>query len=127
MGRSGTSAGVTASASVPRYELRVRERGPADSEYEIWQLPAPATPHVTTAVRVAGLGGRNLQLIEHCVLRHLSGVGIRPSRRSDRSTHGFVLGEDLALTLGLLFRALSRWDCCSGPSRLCGAAAGSAQ
>ena len=107
MGGFRPPAAVTGSTSVPQYELRVRERGPANSEYEIWQLPAPATPHLTTAVRVAGLGGRNLQLIEHRVLRRLYGVGIRPGRRSDCHTQGFALGEDLALTLGLLFRALA--------------------
>ena len=107
MGRSGILVGAAASTSVPQYELRVREHAPADCRYEIWQLPAPATPHLTTAVRVAGLGGRNLQLVEHRVLRHLSGVGIRPGQLSDRATHGFALKEDLALTLGLLFRALA--------------------
>ncbi len=107
MGHSGLPMGISESGSVPMYELRVREYGPADSQYEIWQLPAPATPQITAAVRLAGLGGRNLQLIEHCVLRHLSSVGIRPGPRSDSSAHEFALGEDLALTLGLLFRALA--------------------
>lgn len=102
-----SSSGATTPASVPKYELRVRERGPADSEYEIWQLPAPATPQITAAVRVAGLGGRNLQLFEPHVLRRLSGAGIRLGKSSVRRNQGFALGEDLALTLGLLFRTLA--------------------
>ena len=32
--------------SAPRYELRVRRHGPVGTEYEIWQLPAIATPQV---------------------------------------------------------------------------------
>ena len=94
-------------ASAPRYELRVRRYGSVGSEYEIWQLPAIATPQVTSALRVAGLRGRNLDLIEHRVLKRLAQAGVRPSRRASLSTRGYALTEDLALTLGLVFRALA--------------------
>lgn len=94
-------------ASAPRYELRLRRHGAADTEYEIWQLPAPATPHIAAATRVAGLRGRNLDLIEHRVLRHLARFGIRPTPSADRKKHGYAVTEDTALTLGLLFRALA--------------------
>ena len=88
-------------APAPRYELRVRRHGPADAEYEIWQMPTPATPQVKTALRIAGLRGRNLELVEHRVLRRLSqfGIGHGAGKRE--------VDEDLALTLGLLFRALA--------------------
>ena len=91
--------------SAPRYELRVRRHGPVGNEYEIWQMPAPATPHVTSALRVAGLRGRNLELVEHRVFRKLSQAGVKPGRNTDRMKCGYALTEDLALTLGLLFRA----------------------
>ena len=102
-------------ASSPRYELRVRRHGPADSAYEVWQLPAAASPHVTCAQRVAGLRGRNLDLVEHRVLKRLSQAGVRPGRRADGAKRGSAgsakrgdaLTEDLALTLGLLFRTLA--------------------
>ena len=55
--------------SAPQYELRVRRHGSVGSEYEIWQMPATATPQVTSARRVAGLRGRNLELVEHRVLK----------------------------------------------------------
>lgn len=93
--------------SAPRYELRVRRYGPADTQYEIWQLPAPATPQVTTAHRVAGLRGRNLELVEHRVLRRLSRAGIRLGLVMDAAGTGYAITEDLALTLGLLFRTLA--------------------
>ncbi len=93
--------------SAPRYELRLRRHGPVDAEYEIWQLPAPASPRLTSALRVAGLRGRNLELVEHRVLKNLSQAGIKPGRPVDAKKRGHALTEDLALMLGLLFRALA--------------------
>ncbi len=105
--RSDTVAAMVIPESVPRYELRVRVHGPVDTEYEVWQLPSPATPHVRVPARVAGLRGRNLELIEHRVLRRLARVGVRPGRSANRKKRAFALGEELALTLGLLFRVLA--------------------
>ena len=93
--------------SVPRYELRVRRHGPASTEYEIWQMPATATPQVTSPLRVAGLRGRNLELVEHRVLKRLSQSGVKPERSVGTRKRGYTLTEDLALTLGLLFRTLA--------------------
>ena len=93
--------------SAPRYELRVRRHGPVDTEHEIWQMPATATPQVTSATRVAGLRGRNFELVEHRVLRRLSQSGVKLGRNVDNRKDGYALTEDLALTLGLLFRALA--------------------
>ena len=66
--------------SAPRYELRVRRCGPVGTEYEIWQMPAAATPQVTSPLRVAGLRGRNLELVEHRVVKRLSQSGVKPIR-----------------------------------------------
>lgn len=107
MVRSDTVAHMAVPESVPRYELRVRVHGPVDTEYEVWQLPSPATPHVRAPARVAGLRGRNLELIEHRVLRRLARVGVRPGRSVNRKKRAYALGEELALTLGLLFRVLA--------------------
>ena len=107
MARPERIAHVETPRSEPRYELRVRRRGPAGSEYQIWQLPAAATPHVTSALRLAGLRGRNLELVEYRVLKRLSQAGIKLGRRADARRRGYALDEDLALTLGLLFRALA--------------------
>ena len=91
--------------AAPAYELRVARRGSADVQYEIWQLPSPATPHIISAVRVAGLKGRNFQLVEHRVLKRLAAAGITPHRSNAK--RGYALSEDMALSLGLLFRALA--------------------
>ena len=93
--------------STPKYELRVRRHGPADAEYAIWQMPAPASPQITAPMRIAGLRGRNLELVEHRVLRRLAGAGIRPGGAVARQPRGHPLREDTALLLGLLFRALA--------------------
>ena len=97
MARMESLASVATPASAPRYELRVRTHGTSDTEYEIWQLPAPATPHVSAPIRIAGLRGRNLELIEHRVLRRLAGAGIRPGPSADRRRRGYALGEDTAV------------------------------
>ena len=94
-------------SSAPQYELRVRHHGVGDAEYEIWQMPASATPHLTSAVRLAGLRGRNLDLVEHRVLKRLARSGINLRAAADDAKRGYVLTEDLALTLGLLFRSLA--------------------
>jgi hypothetical protein len=95
------------SLALPRYELRTRYFGPSDTELEVWQLPSPATPHLTAAVRVAGLRGRNLELVEHRVTRRLKQTGIPFESPSLRLPRAWSLPEDMALTLGLLFRALA--------------------
>ena len=58
-------------------------------------------------MRIAGLRGRNLDLIEHRVLRRLTRVGVRPRPSANRQQQRHALGEDPALTLALLFRALA--------------------
>ena len=93
--------------SAPRYELRVRRHGPADAEYAIWQMPAAATPSVTSALRIARLRGSNLDLIEHRVLCRLAQSGVRLGPSADDVNSGYALTEEVALMLGLLFRALA--------------------
>lgn len=99
-------------ASVPQYELRARSWRAGDDELEVWQVPAPATPHLRSAIRVAGLRGRNLELVQHRVLRRLAQAGVRTGpRRADELILGepcaYAITEHLALTLGLLFRTLA--------------------
>ena len=69
MARLERIAQIETPNSAPQYELRVRRHGPVGTEYEIWQMPATATPQVSSALRVAGLRGRNLDLVEHRVLK----------------------------------------------------------
>ena len=95
------------SMALPRYELRAHYFGPADTEMEVWQLPSPATPGLKAPVRVAGLRGRNLDLVEHRVTRRLKQVGVPFEQPALRLPRAWSLPEEMALTFGLLFRALA--------------------
>lgn len=92
--------------STPVYQVRLVRHGPGDTEVEIWQLPSPASPQLAVPRRVAGLRGRNLDLVEHRVLKLLAGAGLKFEPHAGlRETR--PLNEDAALRLGLLFRALA--------------------
>ena len=92
---------------VPRYEVRVRKKTAMNSEYQIWQLPTAAPSRLSTAVCMARLHGRNLELVEHRVLKQLSGEGVHLKNLQQGTTSGHEISEQTALTLGLLFRALA--------------------
>jgi hypothetical protein len=95
------------SASAPKYEIRVRAHGPADTELEVWHLPSSASPQLTSAVRVAGLRGRNLELIEHRILKRLAQAGIKLISKPKVGPLAYAVSEDIALIIGLLFRVLA--------------------
>ena len=107
MARMERISSISTPNSAPQYELRVRNHGPGDAEYEVWQMPASSTPQLKSAVRIAGLRGRNLELVEHRVLKRLSQFGIKLGTGSDKKRRGYNLSEDIALMLGLLFRSLA--------------------
>ncbi|CAK0742090.1 hypothetical protein CCP2SC5_1150006 [Azospirillaceae bacterium] len=92
--------------STPCYEVRFRRHGAADCEIQIWQMPSIATPQIKEPLRVAGLRGRNLDLIEHRVLRRLAAAGVKVDLVGSASK-GRALDEETALRLGLLFRVLA--------------------
>lgn len=75
--------------------------------YEVWQMPSRATPQITTAIRLAGLKGRNLAIVEHRLLRRLAQFDINIRGKNRDAKNGYTLTEELALILGLLFRALA--------------------
>ncbi len=95
------------SMALPRYELRAHYFGPSDTEMEVWQLPSPATPRLKAPVRVAGLRGRNLDLVDHRVTRRLKQSGVPFEQPALRIPRAWSLPEEMALTLGLLFRTLA--------------------
>lgn len=102
------SGAVTSTGAIPIYELRAVRHGAGDLELEVWQLPSPATPALVGPRRVAGLRGRNLDLVEPRLLKQLRGTGIDPTGLRQRGDHkAWKLAEDGALKLGLLFRTLA--------------------
>jgi hypothetical protein len=93
--------------SVPRYELRATRNDKGDLGLDVWQLPSPATPHVEHPKRVAGLAGRNLELIEVRIFKQFRQEGIELTGMHGGDQRRFDLDEDRALRLGLAFRALA--------------------
>jgi hypothetical protein len=107
MANAAPVARVEYAESAPQYELRVRRYGPADTEYGIWQIPSSAVPNLTVARRVGRLRGPRLDLIEHRVLRMLAQSGVRLGPNAGTGGSGYLVPEDAALVIGLLFRALA--------------------
>jgi hypothetical protein len=103
----GRRAPADPSMALPRYELRAHYFGPADTEMEVWQLPSPASATITAPMRVAGLRGRNLELVEHRVTRRLKQAGVAFEQPALRLPRAWPLPEEIALTVALLFRALA--------------------
>jgi hypothetical protein len=93
--------------SLPKYELRASRNRLGNMELEVWQLPSPATPHVEHAKRVAGLGGRNLELVEVRLYKQLKQEGIDLTGMRAGDERSFDLDEDRALRLGIGFRLLA--------------------
>jgi hypothetical protein len=97
------------------YNPAIRHHGLGDTEIEVWRMPSPATPQLTTPTRLAGLRGEALELVEHRVFKQMQRAGLRisslrpvPARRqAERQVQGYNIPEELALTLGLLFRVLA--------------------
>lgn len=90
----------------PLYQLQARTHGMDDLELTLWELPCAATPHITKPVRIAGLKGRNLALVESMILRRLHRAGIRIAPLGS-IVQRFAVDEELALNLGLLCRVLA--------------------
>ena len=96
-----------ASRPIPRYELRVQHAEPGQDGYEVWQVPSSATPQVQKPVRIAGLQGRNLELVQHRILRILAEKRVRLVGRPGRTAFSRPVPETLAVRLGLMFRTLA--------------------
>lgn len=105
--RTFASVAIDATAARPVYELRVHRHGPTDEELEVWQLPSPSTPNLAHPRRVAGLRGRNLELIDHRVQKRLARAHVGKIAALVGETAHHAIDEDSALMLGLLFRTLA--------------------
>jgi len=91
----------------PHYELWAEHLGASNLQLEVWQLPSVATPQIIKPIRIAGLKGRNLALIEHRVLRRLAKASLDLGGLKPQKPKTFPIDEDLAMMLGLIFRVLA--------------------
>lgn len=84
--------------TAPLYQLQAKNHGADDLEIELWELPSPATPHITKPVRIAGLRGRNLALVESQIFRNLSKAGIKINPEIGKE-QTFEIDEEVSLTI----------------------------
>jgi hypothetical protein len=104
--RRKPSSAPTVRLARPAYEVRAKRFGPGDVQVEVWQKRSPATPHITAPLRIAGLRGRNLELLEHRIARQLKQIGVRLDLMPVDGIRADV-DEDGALRLALFFKALA--------------------
>ena len=102
-----TLALVREPSTAPAYDLRLSRDPKLGLRLEIWRRRARNSPQLKQPVYVAGLKGRNLSLIEHRVVKHLAKAGIDLGGLPLSERRFYPLDEELALTLGLLFRVLA--------------------
>ena len=98
---------MTPSAALPKYELRLNVTGRSDYQLEVWQLPSPSTPRLTTPEYVATIKGTSLRLMEPRLLKRLKGYGVSLGKMTAGRQDSWQINEEAALTLGLLFRTLA--------------------
>jgi hypothetical protein len=98
---------MTPSASLPKYELRLNVEGRGAYQLEVWQLPSPSTPRLTTPEYVATIKGTSLRLMEPRLLKRLRGLGVSLGKMTAGRQDAWQINEEAALTLGLLFRTLA--------------------
>lgn len=98
---------MTPSAALPKYELRLNVEGRGAYQLEVWQLPSPSTPRLTGPEYVATIKGMSLRLMEPRLLKRLRGLGVSLGKMTAGRQDAWPINEEVALTLGLLFRTLA--------------------
>ena len=74
---------------------------------EIWQVPSHATPRLKAPEQVATLHGSGLRTVENRLLKRLAKEKIVLGSLKPGKTKKWPLDEEMALSLGLLFRVLA--------------------
>ena len=91
----------------PQYEIRMIVESTSVWRLEIWQTLSPATPRLKAPEHVATIQGPGLRIAENRLLKRLAREKIVLGSLKPGKTKRWPLDEELALSLGLLFRALA--------------------
>jgi hypothetical protein len=91
----------------PQYELRMIVESTSVWRLEIWQLCCPVTPRLKAPEHVATLQGCGLRMVENRLLKRLAREKIVLGSLKPGKTKSWPFDEELALSIGLLFRALA--------------------
>lgn len=103
-------ASMATMESGPIYELRLivpATRSEQDWSLEIWQLPSSATPRLAVPEQVGTLKGAALGIVENRMLKRLARAHIQLGVLRPGKRRVWPMEEDMALTMGLLFRVLA--------------------
>ena len=91
----------------PQYELRMIVESTSVWRLEIWQTISPATPRLKAPEHVATIQGPGLRIAENRLLKRLAREKIVLGSLKPGKSKRWPLDEEVALTLGLLFRVLA--------------------
>jgi len=91
----------------PQYELRMMVKSTSVWRLEIWQVLSASTPRLKTPEHVATLQGSGLRIIENRLLKRLARERIVLGSLKPGKAKSWPLDEEMALSLGLLFRTLA--------------------
>ncbi len=91
----------------PQYELRMIVESTSVWRLEIWQATSPSTPRLKVPEHVATIQGPGLRIAENRLLKRLAREKIVLGSLKPGKMKRWPLDEEVALTLGLLFRALA--------------------
>ena len=91
----------------PQYELRMIVESTSVWRLEIWQATSPATPRLKAPEHVATIQGPGLRIAENRLLKRLAREKIVLGSLKPGKSKRWPLDEEVALTLGLLFRVLA--------------------
>jgi len=105
--RNRVGAPEVAPGNLPVYEVRRKAVGNHDYLLEVWQLPSPATPRLDHPELLATLKGTALRLFETRLAKRLARAGVLLGGEVSGAERRWMIDEELALILGLLFRALA--------------------
>jgi hypothetical protein len=91
----------------PQYELRMIVESTSVWRLEIWKATSPATPRLKSPEHVATIQGPGLRIAENRLLKRLARERIVLGSLKPGKMKRWPLDEEVALTLGLLFRVLA--------------------
>ncbi len=102
-----SSIAVTKLSAAPAYEFRLAASQRGEYQYSIWRAASNAALGLEAAEQIGIVRGEAARIIENRVIRQLARarINLGPVRLGEKRKWG--IGEDHALTLGLLFRVLA--------------------
>lgn len=94
-------------ATEPLFELRVKVLDNNEYEMEIWQIPSPVSPNQFKETKLGRIVGAPFRVLETWLIRKLGKMNVSISLMKKNTNHTFMIKEDHAMFLTLLFLSLT--------------------